>query len=491
MQDQYTVAEIVSAFKELYHTIDVRAALLKHEDRWRSICVAIRLNSESAESASQKFQELQERYGKLEAKPFQILQYCFLFQEFDSMVAALKEERLLLGNRIIPLDKAIDILSLPGRIDLWLPHSVRPRAALDWPVLRASTQLSNWDTFHRLLQGNREILRCVEMSGYHDPYSAIRHLLEIDFGSGSPATLVVEPAVPARLEVVRVITKPKDRVAIDIFVMAHQAAAKLCCTVRHERRDPEQRLVRQQAFSLNPGQAEGTFRRWIGSVELESAEGGWSDDDWIYLEVVHEEIGRLYSQGYRFRELLRPEERNPLFVALTKFCPWEHIKGLLESPDIVQPPRDVSLKQKGRLFEVSIQWLLSSLGFRSVWLHGYEKLKEGEFDYGSIDCLAYHDRENVLLLVNCTTGPPDPHEINRQLELEHLMLRKVFYNTTVRLKSVLFSASHNPESERVHYAPERVKIFYREDITKLLALIGSGQEKRILDAIFSPSFQSL
>lgn len=493
MPYQYTVDEIVNAFKELYHTIDVRTALLKHEDRWRSICLAIRLAPDSMEITKQKFQELEKRYGKLDSTQIRILQYCYPFEEFNSIAVALKDKQLLLSDVRIPLDEAIDVFSLRGRIERWVPHSVHAPAALEWPVLRASARLSSWDAFHPLLQGDQEILRSVEVAGYQDPYSAIQHLLEIDFGSSHYTILVVEPAVPARLEVVKAILKEKGAVALNISVTAHQAATKLRCTVRHERREMQQRLMQQQTFSLAPAEAEGSLQKWVGNIELESAEGRWSDNDWIYVELVHEDIGRLYYQGYPFRVLLRPEERNPLFEALTKFCPWEQIKSLLESPEIVQPPAKVSLKDKdkGRLFEVSVQWLLSSMGFRAIWLHGYEKLKEGEFDYGSIDCLAYHDEENVLLLVNCTTAPPNTHEMNRQLELQHLLQSSLFHNTRVRLASVLFTATHNPGDESVHFIPSRVKIFYREDITKLLALIGSGQERRILDAIFSPLFQGL
>lgn len=492
MPAQYTVAEIVGAFRELYQTIDVRTALLNHEDRWRSICLAIRIIPDSTESAKRKFQELEARYGKLNSTQIRILQDCHPFEEFDHIASALKEAWLFVGDiKRIPLDKAIDIVSLRGQIEQWLPRSIHTRSRLGWPVLRVSTQLSAWDALHGFLQGNREILRCVEVAGYQDPYAAIRHLLEIDFSSSHSSILVVEPAVPARLEPVRAILGEKGRAVLNISVAAHRAATKLRCTVRHERREGQQRLMQQRTFPLAPAEVEGTLRMWMGTAELEAADGSWSDNDWIYVEVVHEDIGHLYDQGHPFRELLRPEERNPLFVALTRFCPWEQIKRLLESPAVAEPPAKVSLNDKAKLFEVSVQWLLSSLGFRAIWLHGYEKLKEGKFDYGSIDCLAYHDEEKVLLLVNCTTGPPDPHEMNRQLEIQRLLLNSLFHSTTVRLASAVFTATHNPDTERVHFTPNRFKIFYHEDMAKLLALIGSGQEGRIVDAIFSPLFQGL
>lgn len=491
MPAQYTVAETVGAFKDLYQTIDVRTALLKHEDRWRIICLAIRIIPDSMETAKENFQQIEARYGKLDSTQIRILQNGHPFEEFDNIAAAIREGWIVLNDLRIPLGKTIDILPLRGRIDHWLRHSTHTRCSVKWPALRASTELASWDTLHGFLQGNGDILRSVEVAGYQDPYAAIRHLLEIDFGSPSSTILVVEPAVPARLEPVRAILAERGGAVINISVAAHMAATKLRSTVRHERREGGQRLMGQQIVALAPTKTEGSLKMWTGTVELEPAEGGWSSNDWIYVELVHQDIGRLYDEGYPFRKLLRPEEINPLFMALTEFCPLKEINHLLESPVLAQPPTIVSLKEKAKLFEVSVQWLLSSLGFRAIWLHGYEKLRYEKFDYGSIDCLAYHDEENVLLLANCTTGPPHSHEMNRQVELQHLLLNSLFRNTTVRIASVVFTAAHNPDSERVHCVPSPVKVFYREDIAKLLTLIGSGGEGRIIDAIFSPHFQDL
>jgi hypothetical protein len=121
MPDQYSVAEIIKVFKELYRTIDVRTALLKHDDRWWAICVIIRLTPDSRMAIEDRFQRLETRYGRLDAERIRVLQYCHPIGEFERIAAALKERRFLFGDIGIPLEKAIDLFSLRGRIEPQLP----------------------------------------------------------------------------------------------------------------------------------------------------------------------------------------------------------------------------------------------------------------------------------------------------------------------------------------------------------------------------------
>ena len=113
-------------------------------------------------------------------------------------------------------------------------------------------------------------------------------------------------------------------------------------------------------------------------------------------------------------------------------------------------------------------------------------MKNEKYDYGSIDCLAYDGLKNILLLVNCTTGPPDPHEINRQMELQSRVYEQAFKNTNVRLYSVLFTASHKPPTKQQTVSEGDIRIFYREDAPKLVELIKTGQETGFIDTIISP-----
>ncbi len=485
MPNQYSVEQFVKVFEQVYQTIDIRAALIKHEGRWQSVCVVLRIHMAPENIIKREFQGLITRYGKMDSPRFRIVQHCYSFSELGQLTDAFLKGCLKLEDQEIQFDGK-NILSIRGDIP-WFTGSRNKPAVMDWPVLHASITLSEWRKFPELFQSDLEILRDVEVAGYHDPYSAIRQLLEVDFQSSTNALLVVESEVPAKIDPVKANRTGLHTIELRIDIQAHQALANVSCNIRQKRTTDQRQILRQQVLSLKPSKTKNILRKWTGQIELNTGV-----EDYVEIELIDKFIGRLYRQDFSPAKLLRTEERNPLFTALTRFCPWEQVKDLLERPDITQAPKDVgqiSLKNKGKLYEVSIQWLLSSLGFRAIWLHGYEKMKADKYDYGSIDCLAYHELRNVLLLVNCTTAPPNQHEMNRQMELQHLLSEETFKNTIVKLYSVVFTASHNSGAEQgIHgvFTENNVRIFYREDIVKLLTLIKKGKEAEFADAFINP-----
>lgn len=482
MTNQYSVAEFVEAFKQFYQTIDVRAALLKHENQWRIVCTALRIHIASSSIIEREFKKLKTRYGKMVSPRFRIIQHCYSFSEFERVVDVFSKGHLMLGDLEIPMDEKKDILELRGDIPWFSGSDDKPTIA-NWPVLRAQVRLSDRSKFNQLLQGDQEILRYTAVSGYTDPYAAIRELLEINFDSSTDSILVVEAEVPARIDSIKADRTGTDAIRLNIHVMAHRTLSGLSCAIRQGPSLPQQ-LSSQKVITLNRGRVRGYLRKLDGKVDVIS-----SVDNQVEVELVYKDLGRLYSQGIHPIKLLRIEERNPLFMTLTHFCPWEQVKDLLERPEVMQVPNNVkqlSLKNKGKLHEVSIQWLLSILGLRAIWLHGYEKMEIDKYDYGSIDCLAYHELRNVLLLVNCTTGPPNQHEMNRQMELQRRLSEETFHNTAVRLYSVVFTASHRPGIKQGIFTDANVRIFYREDIPKLLKLVNSGKEVQFIDAIINP-----
>jgi hypothetical protein len=482
MPNQYTVEQFVKAFGQVYQTIDIRAALIKHEDQWRTVCVVVRIHMAPENIIKREFQKLKIRYGKMDSPRFRIIQHCYSFSELGQLTDAFLKGHLKLEDQEIQFDGK-NILAIRGDIP-WFTGSRDKPSVMDWPVLRASSNLSEWRKFHELFQSDLETLRDVEVAGYHDPYSAIRQLLEADFQSSTNALLVVELEVPARIDAVKAKRTDIHTIGLEIHIQAHQALSNISCNVRQKRTTGQRQVLTQQVLSLKPSKAKTIRRKWTGQLELNTGV-----EDYVEIELIDKSIGLLYRQDISPVKSLRTEERNPLFTALTRFCSWEQVKDLLERPDVTQAPKNVeqiSLKNKGKLYEVSIQWLLSNLGFRAIWLHGYEKMKAGKYDYGSIDCLAYHELRNVLLLVNCTTGPPDPHEINRQMELQRLLSEETFHNASVRLYSVVFTASHRPGVRQGVFTDANVRIFYREDIPKLLALIKKGKEAEFVDAFINP-----
>jgi hypothetical protein len=79
--------------------------------------------------------------------------------------------------------------------------------------------------------------------------------------------------------------------------------------------------------------------------------------------------------------------------------------------------------------------------------------------------------------------------MNRQMELQRRLSEETFKNTTIKLYSVVFTASHKSGAEQgIHgvFTEDNVRIFYREDIPKLLTLVKKGQETQFVEAIINP-----
>jgi len=483
MSQQYTVTQFVKAFEKAYQTIDIRAAIIEHEGQWQSVCAVLRIHMAPMDIIKREYKELINRYGFVDSSKIRIIKHCFPFKDYNQLADEFSKGQILLENMTISLDSRDSIMNSKGYIN-WSLETANRDSITNWPVLKTSVNLPTKDNIHGLLQSDPEIQRQVAVSGYSDPYSPIRYLLQVEFTSATTPHLVIESEVPARIDQVEAKKTKANDIKLKMHLMAHQNLANPFCTVRVKNPYLKNPLLQQNMIPMKPGIKRNFLQKWIGEIKLTP-----KANDRIEIEFGSENIGSLYSREFRPYELLPIVERNPLFVALTRFCSEEEFKNLLEAPHFIKTPQKVSLKYTGTLFEVSIQWLLSNLGFSAIWLHGYEKMKDGSHDYGSVDCIAYHKLRNVLLLVHCTLAPPNPNEINRHMELSHHLSEQVFHNTSIMVYSVLFTASHKigeKESNIDDY--DNVRVFYKEDIPKLIELVKKGEESKFIDAIVNPLF---
>jgi hypothetical protein len=108
-------------------------------------------------------------------------------------------------------------------------------------------------------------------------------------------------------------------------------------------------------------------------------------------------------------------------------------------------------------------------------LHGYEKIKDVNVELGTIDCLAYSEDENILLLINCSLAAPDPSELHRQENLTTWIRNRLFPESRVKVHSALFTASHRPETEQKKAYGSAVSVFFKEDIDSLLQAARAGR----------------
>lgn len=464
MPNQYSVSDLLSIFENVYETIDVRLAVIHENQQWLLVALSLHLRVVSATTAEREFQDTAKRFGLIDSANFRIIQRCFPLREINNLAQMLLLGTLKLDEVEVQLSDKFDIMSLLGSVRAY-PEYV---AAKGWPRMEQQRQLSRDTAVQQALYNDPRILRDTELAGYETPHAAAKNLLGIDFSSSSNlGCLWISSDIPVRL-LRSTAVREGTQICLSLQAEAHPAIKDVSCTVRRTTTNNEL-LLQQSVVMLRHSSDTPSVKLWSGNINL-----ALERNEWITLEILYSKAGRLFSNHERQCDLLPSEQANPLLNALALFCPPDQFDTLLIDPSKAAV-KDVSqLKNPGRLFEVSIQWLLSVLRFQSIWLHGYERYKDGHIDCGTIDCLAYSEHENLLLLVNCTIGAPDPTEMRRQAELRTRLSKQVFADSLVHTSAILFTTSHRPENLRQNGNNEPVKVFYREDIEELLRRSKTG-----------------
>jgi hypothetical protein len=148
----------------------------------------------------------------------------------------------------------------------------------------------------------------------------------------------------------------------------------------------------------------------------------------------------------------------------------------------------VDLKSDKR-YEVAIQWLLSVAGFQTVWLNKHEELRVNDHLYGTVDCLGYSEKENMLLFVNCTLGNPSEKELSSYREVYYYFTDNVFKNSALRLYSVVFSNAKSTATVHGASRPdETIYVYYKDQVDALFESIVNGREGEFVNSILNPLF---
>jgi hypothetical protein len=487
MPDQYALGDFLEAFKDAYQTIEVRVALVKRGAGWQGVFAAFRVHAAPAGIVNAWFQELVDRYGKMSASTFRVAQYCYGFTQLGELLADFPKGKLVAEDWELSFEERGEFASLQGNLPYFHGSEAKP-TLLNWPTLQGSLALLDGDKILQLLGGDPEINRAAELAGYPNPYAAVSQLLEVEFESSRRPLLQIDLAVPIRFESFSA-KKTAEGTRLKVTALAHRSLPIPQCAIRPMRRGVRHQPLEHKLFALQQEKDEGGLRRWIGEQGVFI-----NKDDHVEVELVHGDLGRLQLESVNPIRLLKTEDRNPLYRALAFFCPPDEITAILEDPGNAPKSgsvKQISLKNNAKLYEVTVQWVVSCLGLRAVWLHGYETKRSGKFEYGSIDCLGYDESKNVLLLINCTAGPPNTNELNRQMALQSRLVEEAFKDCAVKVYSVVFTASDRHSTKQVPAVEGEVRVFYRQDINNLMNLIKNGREARFIEAIISSPFGQL
>lgn len=461
MPSIYTTSDFLRAFSNVYETFDIRVAAIQDNKQWLLVALSAHFRIVSSETAKQDFQDAIRRFGKVDSSAFRIIQQCLPVAEAKQFFDMISNGELVLEGLRFRFSEPHDVLSFAGNVRIDYQDVER------WPRIELQRQITKDPSAKQLLLNNAEILRDTELAGYEFPHIAVKTLLDIDFStSNEPGWIWIACDIPVRLLPPKV-ARDGDELELKLRAESHPAIDNVSCTIRRKGGFGSS-ILQQAVVELTRSNEEKNPASWSGDIQLPIGR-----EDQVTLEALSRDVGRLYSTQIWPFALLPAEQANPLLAALELFCPLDQIRLLLEQPQNAKTELK-NISNAARLFEVSVQWLLSTLNYRAVWLHGYERIKDANVELGTVDCLAFSEEENVLLLVNCSLAAPDPSELHRHENLATRISKQLFPDSRVKVCSALFTASHRPETEQKKAYGSAVRVFFKEDIERLLQTARAG-----------------
>lgn len=157
---------------------------------------------------------------------------------------------------------------------------------------------------------------------------------------------------------------------------------------------------------------------------------------------------------------------DPLTLVLEKFVTLKELKEMLidiKSKDTTDPKK---------IFERGVYWLLTILGFQTIWLgKGFERLEK--IPHVVVDMLASY--QNYVLLVNATAGILESKDITGQA-LSKKEISVSISNKDIQIYPVLFSPRSANEL-RKSVGEEEVRLFGKDELEHIFQLI----EKQRID----------
>ena len=189
------------------------------------------------------------------------------------------------------------------------------------------------------------------------------------------------------------------------------------------------------------------------------------------LDIKRDAIGRFWPG--------RTEFTNPIYSVFDKYVPHYILEKMLfefESPES-------DLKDPSKVFERGVSWLLNLIGFPTILLGGYEKIKDGA-DSISTDILT--SRNDDILLVNTTIGLPKQSDFDRERDYRDSM-NKLVNNTELKIKSVYFTARDATESQKSAQDND-VVLIGKEKLKLILDYLKNGDINQTKEVIDQQSF---
>lgn len=466
---QVSLEQVLSALKESLQSIDLRAAVI-HAGNYENVFTGIRVSSRSASEVEDRHRRLLESLGPGEAGSFEVLYGALPFSCIDEVLQELQQGTLTIADKKISLSRGINVSS-ELRGDIQRNHGlVRHWGSVPNSAFLSSRQLDIPKDRSGLLADIRRVLGVRSVGGSIDAF------LELNDAGRSSVHFFTYVEMPARITHVSLAGRTlKTEIAVDKRFGRLRLCANLYASSGGrllESQFPDFQLVSDHGPSLQ-------FR-------TEAVFGSIHDSDFLECVLTHEQLPEIDEVNGRALELMQAEERNPLLESLRKF--WD-INKLYEQA--VQPfltkrtkvdvgPQDV--------FQKAIARLLNLAGFQAIDLERQDRIYHAEtkVERATLDLLAYHPSEKILLLGACTIGVPKTEDYEKLLHAREIFKASLTPEIPIYIAPVLFTMQENVSPFRTDMATAGLHMLNTRDLEALTRLIDAGKEVKFIYFFKSP-----
>src|SRR5574337_102897 len=259
MPNEYKLTSFIKVFEKVYHTIDLRAALIKDADQWQVVSMIVRIKLASADIIKQAYQQ-EVKARQVDSEKFKIIQKCLPFGELDRLMKGISNGLIELESLHMAFQPLKEITEVSGYLSS-IEYSENKLSILDWPTLQSSRALRSENPYFGKLQKDAEILRDIELAGFQNVDAAIKQCLRNDYTSSS-INLAIHVDVPVRVDQIEASKNEDDAVSFRIYVTAHDALSDIMCNVFTWKSSAEKKFLR--SLYLQKSVLDNNLQSWIG-----------------------------------------------------------------------------------------------------------------------------------------------------------------------------------------------------------------------------------
>ena len=459
-----SLGRMLTLFKPVYKSIDIRIACLREDSgRWRNVLTVVRFSNKDTPALQAALRKLVADFGLIDDERFRTVLEARPFGEWQTWNEQFTAGEVHVSGLAVLYDCKQNLEQLTGSLT---PHGQYAEKEHEGNALEVYTS-SNKMTEAILRSHTASAVRL----GFNSIYEAVSSLLRAKFASGVTTDIVALAPALSRLQVITLDPNTGD-VGIVTQIPMQLGGCQLNVLLKEAstgaypwgsaRSKKIIKLSAEEGTPTSEGMVKILKKVGIGSLQPQA----WLDTRLVLEELELSQVWGPVEKYFSKRWL----HVAPLFDVFQRFDSKHDLQ------DMLLKPQQLKVRMRGRmckpdeLFERSICWLLSFLGFSSIKMDEKERLQElaTSVEIGSVDILAYHETEGIFLIANCSITEPSREKIQRMRNVAKTIGDGILKGTVRHLKVAYFTLDENLYTLKEEAAKQGVTVYERGDIERIL-----------------------